>query len=154
MSLTATSPTPSEVFYPECDGKPMAENTLQLEWIFRLVGNLRNLFRDQPDIFVAGNQNWYPVKGRPDVVQAPDAYVVFGRPKGFRGSWKQWEENDVPMTVVFEILSPSNSVWEMIDKFDFYDQHGVEEYYIYDPEANRVTGYLRGQATLVRMRRA
>jgi Uma2 family endonuclease len=40
----------------------------------------------------------------------------FGRPKGHCPSWKQWEEGGVPMTVVFEVLSPSDTPTEMMDK--------------------------------------
>ena len=35
--------------------------------------------------------------------------VVFGRPKGRRGSYRQWEEDNIPPQVVFEILSPGNN---------------------------------------------
>src|SRR4051812_555721 len=107
---------PGPIVYPESDGKPMAENTRQLDWILKLVGNLKVLVEDRPDVFAAGNQNWYPVEKHPEVVQAPDAYVVFGRPKGFRPSWKQWEEGNTPLTVVFEVRSPGNTTPEMADK--------------------------------------
>ena len=36
--------------------------------------------------------------------------------------------------MVFEILSPSNSKDEMTRKKLFYLKHGVEEYYVYDPD--------------------
>jgi Uma2 family endonuclease len=141
------------IFYPESDGKPMAENIKQLRWIVVLYGNLAALFRDRADVFVGGNQFWYPVEGEPDIVQAPDVYVVFGRPKGDRGSYKQWEEGGVPMTVVFEVLSPGNTYWEMADKYDFYTEHGVEEYYVYDPDRNRLDVYLRERTALRRVRK-
>src|SRR5262249_19817281 len=32
---------------------------------------------------------------------------------------------------------------EMVDKFTFYEAHGVEEYYVYDPDSNRLIVYLR-----------
>ena len=131
------------ITYPESDGQPMADNTLQLYWILLLIDNLRALFRDRPDIFVGGNQNWYPVKGHPEVVNAPDAYVVFGRAKGHRSSWKQWEEADTPMTVVFEIRSPKNTDTELENKRHFYEDHGAEEYYLYDPSDNSLQGWLR-----------
>jgi Putative restriction endonuclease len=83
---------------------------------------------------------------------APDVYVVFGRPKGPRPSYKQWEEANVPMTVVFEVLSPSNSYQELDDKLDFYDRHGVEEYYVLDPDTNRLKIWLRRGSALVRER--
>jgi Uma2 family endonuclease len=137
------------IFYPETDGQPMSENTRQFRWIMTFAGNLAALFRDREDVFVCGNQFWYPVKGEPEIRAAPDVYVVFGRPKGERPSYKQWEEDNIPMTVVIEVLSPGNTVIEMADKFAFYDEHGVEEYYIYDPESNRLLGYRRSTETLV-----
>jgi Uma2 family endonuclease len=142
-----------QVFYPETDGQPMAENTRQFRWIVTLAGNLSALFRDREDVFVSGNQFWYPVEGEPEVRAAPDVYVVFGRPKGDRGSYKQWEEENVPLTVAFEVLSPGNTVTEMADKHAFYEEHGVEEYYVYDPDANRLHAYVRRGEALVRVRR-
>ena len=138
--------------YPERDGKPMSDNTKQGRWIHLLYGNLCALFADRADTFVASDNLWYPVEGKPEERQAPDVYVAFGRPKGDRGSYMQWLEDDVPLTVVFEILSPGNTKEEMVRKFDFYDHHGVEEYYIYDPDTNKLLIYTRGLATLRRER--
>jgi Uma2 family endonuclease len=140
------------IFYPESDGQPLAENTRQLQWIMTLVGNLMVLYRLRADVFVGGDQFWYPVEGSPDIRVAPDVYVVFGRPKGHRPSYRQWEEGNIPLTVIFEILSPGNEVSEMLDKFAFYQEHGVEEYYVYDPSHNQLTGYVRRGDTLVRLR--
>jgi hypothetical protein len=66
-------------------------------------------------------------------------------------SYKQWEEGGIAPQVVFEILSPSNDTWEMMDKYDFYDTYGVEEYYIWDPLKNRLSGYLRKGTVLRRI---
>src|SRR4051794_32538216 len=101
MTPPLTATPEKDVVYPESDGKPMADNTKQYRWILLLAGNLEILFADRQDVFVSANQNWYPVKGHPEIVMAPDPYVVFGRPKKDRPSWKQWEEDDVPLTVVF-----------------------------------------------------
>src|SRR5262249_4407315 len=119
------------VHYPERDGKPMAENTLQAQWIETLHGNLAALYRDDPNVFVAIDNLWYPVENHPEICQAPDVYVVFGRPKKHRGCYKQWEEDNVAIQVVFEIRSPSNTGDELLDKEEFYDEYGVEEYYLY-----------------------
>jgi Uma2 family endonuclease len=143
-----------EIEYPESDGKPMADNTLQFEWIQVLSGNLSALFRDRTDVFVGGDLLWYPVEGDNTLCQAPDTFVVFGRPKGYRPSYLQWKEDDVPMTVVFEILSPSNDALDLVDTLNFYDEHGVEEYYLYDPKRNRFRAYQRGRATLRPLDRA
>lgn len=130
----------SQIFYPESDGKPMADNTVQFRWITTIQGNLDLLFHDRPDVFVAGDNLWYPVEGQPGVCMAPDVYVAFGRPKGDRGSYKQWEEGGMPLSVVFEVLSPNNTTREMRDKLAFYQRHGVREYYVIDPcDPDRVT---------------
>ncbi|CDN15267.1 protein of unknown function DUF820 [Richelia intracellularis] len=60
-----------------------------------------------------------------------DVMVVFGRLKGDRGSYLQWQEDSIPPQVIFEILSPGNTQREMIEKYDFYRPYGVEEYYLY-----------------------
>jgi Putative restriction endonuclease len=82
------------------------------------------------------------VEGRPDVRTAPDAMVVFGRPKGRRGSYKQWAEANIPPQVVFEVLSPRNRPPEMDAKFQFYERYGALEYYIYDPDDGDLAGWV------------
>ncbi len=138
--------------YLECDGKPIAENTRQLQWILPLFDNLVALFRDRQDVFVASDLFRYPVEGQPEVRTAPDVLVAFGRPKGHRPSYKQWEEGNVPAAVVVEVLSPGSTVAEMDDKLVFYEDHGVEEYYILDPDFNRLMIYVRRGEVLVRVR--
>lgn len=142
--MTTLIPTDSELVYPDSDGQPMADNTKQFRWIVTIKENLEILFADQPRVFIAGDLLWYPVKGRPDVRVAPDIMVVFDRPKGDRGSYKQWEEENVTPQVVFEILSPGNTVIEMSRKLLFYEHHGVSEYYIYDPDRVTLGGFIRG----------
>lgn len=143
MLSNTTLASSGPVSYPESDGKPTADNTKQGRWIVLLYDNLTALFRAVQDVFVAQNLYWYPVEGQPEVRTAPDVLLSFGRPKGDRGSYKQWEEGNTPLTVVFEILSPGNTYREMDDKLDFYDEYGVEEYYVYDPDSNHLTVYVR-----------
>lgn len=121
----------------------MAENTLQFRWIVTIQGGLDAQYRDDLNVFVAGDLLWYPVEGMPTIRQAPDIFTAFNRPKGYRGSYKQWEEDGIAPHVVFEILSPGNTVPEMTRKFQFYEQYGVEEYYVYDPDTNDLTGWIR-----------
>ncbi len=71
--------------------------------------------------------------------------VAFGTPKGRRGSYQQWNESGIAPHVVFEILSPGNTQDEMDKKLLFYDRHGVEEYYIYNPSNNQLRGWLRAE---------
>ncbi|MEM8641818.1 MAG: Uma2 family endonuclease [Cyanobacteria bacterium P01_G01_bin.54] len=145
-----------ERLYPDSDGKPLADNTIQLRLIFTIKGGLDALFKEREDVFVAADLLWYPVRLSQDEVraekkpqtQAPDVMVVFGRPKNDRGSYRQWQEDNIAPQMAFEILSPSNSLEEMQKKFAFYQTHGIEEYYVYDPEKNRLQGWLRQGGTL------
>jgi len=132
-----------EIIYPESDGKPMADNTKQFRWILTIQQNIDWLYADYPQVFVAGDLLWYPVEGQTQIAAAPDTMVVFGRPKGDRGSYKQWEEANIAPQVVFEILSPSNKAVEMAKKLVFYDLYGVEEYYVYNPGNNDLEVLIR-----------
>lgn len=51
--------------------------------------------------------------------------------------------------VVFEILSSGNIMKEMFNKLLFYQKYGVQEYYIYNPDKNDLTGFIRHEDTLV-----
>ena len=140
MMIVQTSP---KIIYPDCDGQPMSDNTKQFRWIVTIKENLELLFAQEPNVFVAGDLLWYPVEGNNTIRNAPDVLVAFDRPKGDRGSYRQWEENNIPPQVVFEILSPGNRMGEMSKKLKFYEQYGVEEYYVYDPDKIDLTGWIR-----------
>ncbi|MGB0563768.1 MAG: Uma2 family endonuclease [Spirulinaceae cyanobacterium] len=146
--MVQTPLKPQQTLYPDSDGKPMAENTEQYQWITRLVTNLKHLLREQT-AFVAGDLLWYPVQvesGETPPSQAPDAMVALGRLPGKRGSYRQWEEAGIAPQVVFEILSPSNTTGEMFAKQMFYTEHGVLEMYFYDPESYEFWGLVRERA--------
>jgi Uma2 family endonuclease len=134
--------------YPESDGKPMSDNTIQFRWIVLIKENLEILFATVLDVFVAGDLLWYPVEKQGKIKCAPDAMVVFGRPKGDRSAYIQYLEDNVAPQIVFEILSPGNNSEEMENKFDFYQMYGVEEYYLYDPKTNNLQGWLRNSNIL------
>jgi len=138
-----------KIIYPDRDGKPMSDNTEQFEWIVKIKENLEQMFDGNPDVFVAGDLLWYPVQGDNRIRTAPDSMVVFGRPKGDRGSYCQWEENHIAPQVVFEVLSPGNRAGEMKKKFVFYDTYAVSEYYVYAPDRIRLSGWIRGNNNLL-----
>jgi Uma2 family endonuclease len=140
-----------EIIYPESDGKPMADNTKQFRWILTIQQNIDWLYANDPQVFVAGDLLWYPVEGQTQVTAAPDTMVVFGRPKGDRGSYKQWEEGNIAPQVVFEIHSPSNKPLDMAKKLVFYDRYRVEEYYVYNPENDNLEIWIRNDGSLDRI---
>jgi Uma2 family endonuclease len=53
--------------------------------------------------------------------------------------------------LVIEILSPSNAKYDLGEKKDVYEQYGVKEYWIVDPEDSSVSGYslTNGTFTLI-----
>jgi Uma2 family endonuclease len=132
-----------DIDYPDCDGNPMSDNTLQFEWIVKIKENLEILFAAVLDVFIAGDLLWYPIEGDNKTRQAPDVMVAIGRPKGYRGSYQQWEEDNIAPQVAVEILSPGNRAGEMASKLSFYERYGVEEYYLYDPYKNRLSAWIR-----------
>jgi Uma2 family endonuclease len=134
-----------ETIYPSSDGQLMAESTEHYQWIVTITGGLESLFKNDENVFVAGDLLWYPVEGKSDIRRAPDAMVVFGRPKGARGSYIQHLESGIAPQVVFEILSRGNRILEMSRKFDFYQTYGVEEYYVYDHLSNDLAIWIRNQ---------
>ncbi len=131
MSAAVLKP---QLLFPDSDGQPMADNTLQFDWIALVKWNVEAQFRDDSAVFVAGDNLIYPNPTDPTERQAPDVYIAFGRPKGYRGSYKLWEEGGLFPQVVVEVWSPNNRADEMEAKRQFYEHHGAEEYYLIYPE--------------------
>ncbi|MCD8489813.1 MAG: Uma2 family endonuclease [Desertifilum sp.] len=148
MTPQTSTAEKTEIIYPSSDGQPMADSTIQYQWIIKIQGGIDALFREDPNVFVAGDLLWYPVEGRPDICQAPDTMVVFGRPKGDRRSYLQWREDNITPQVVFEIRSHSDSQRKLDKKLTFYNRYPVEEYYLYDPEDRELRGWLRTEGLL------
>ncbi|MGI2904331.1 Uma2 family endonuclease [Tolypothrix sp. VBCCA 56010] len=148
MVTHLSSSSRKDIIYPDSDGEPMADNTEQFQLIVWIKENLELLFANDPHVFVAGDLLWYPVEGDNNLRLAPDVMVVFGRPKGYRGSYQQWLEDNIPPQVVFEIWSPGNRLSQMAKKFEFYERYGVEEYYLYKPDVVDLTGWRRRESNL------
>ncbi len=144
---------PQAIDYPETDGQPMAENTIQYRWITTIREGVESMFPAPAEVFTEADLFWYPVEGHPEIVQAPDVLIAFGRPKGERGSYMQWLEGGIAPQVVFEVLSPGNRKPQMKAKLGFYKKYDVEEYYIYDPDEVDLSGYLRRAGRLNQIRK-
>jgi Uma2 family endonuclease len=139
--------------YPDSDGKPMSDHTLQYKWIVIIREGLAGEYADDPNVFVGANLLWYAVEGKPAIRSAPDVLIAFGRPPGERGSYKQWQEGGIAPQVVFEVRSPGNRPGEMKRKFEFYQRYGVDEYYMYDPFSGSLDGWRRRGGALKKIAR-
>ncbi len=136
-------PANKVIDYPFEDDIPLADSTLQFDWLEMLFAGLEAQYRDAADVMVASNNLWYPIEGDPRTATAPDIMVVFGRPKQPRKSFMQWKEQGIGPQVTMEIRSPSNSTKDLKKCFDFYQRFGVEEYYLIDPWKDTLDGWKR-----------
>jgi Uma2 family endonuclease len=93
---------------------------------------LEDYYRDNPQVYVAGNLLLYYVEDDPSQSVAPDVFVVFGVPKGDRRVYKVWEEGKGP-DVVIELTSQSTSWQDRGPKKGTYEVLGVREYFLFDP---------------------
>ena len=81
-----------DLLYADNEGQPMPDITLQFKWIGTIKEGLEALYRNDEEVFVARDLLWYPEEGKPKVRAVPNVMVAFGRPKAYRGSYMQWEE--------------------------------------------------------------
>ena len=147
--MSVSLPVDDDVIYPESDGKPMADNDAQRVLIETWDAGFEALYADRPDVYVSADLLCYPVEGNPRISVAPDVLIVFGRPKGKRGSWRHWVEDGHRPQAVFEILSPSNDAREMMRKRETYTAYGVEEYVVFDPGSGQLEISVRADLGLV-----
>jgi Uma2 family endonuclease len=141
--MTAIPLQQDNVFYPESDGKPMAETELHGEEMFDLIKALRSRYRDAPDVYVWGNLLLYYVQGNPRACVSPDVFLVKGVPKHRRRIYKLWEEGQGPCFVI-EVTSDSTRREDRDRKRDLYQQLGVEEYFLHDPLGDWLKPPLQG----------
>ena len=141
MEPIATAQQP--IYYPESDGKPMAETDVHIDVLIYLREALRDYFREAPHMYVAGNMLLYYEEGNPAACVAPDVFVVQGVAKGERRTYRVWEEGHPP-AVVFEITSRGTRLEDLGTKRALYAMLGVREYFLYDPLGEYLRPPLQG----------
>jgi Uma2 family endonuclease len=137
------TPTATPIYYPESDGKPMGETDVHIDAVIYLREALRDYFRDDPQVYVAGNMLLYYEEGNPAACVAPDVFVVQGVAKGERRTYRLWEEGQPP-SVVFEITSRGTRLEDLGTKRAVYAMLGVQEYFLYDPLGEYLRPPLQG----------
>jgi Uma2 family endonuclease len=142
----STMPLVREVFYPESDGRPMAETQLHGKVMIDLLSALEQRYAEVPDVYVWGNMLLYYEEGNPKACLAPDLFLVQGVDKHVRRTYKLWEEGRVP-SLVIEVTSKSTREEDQAEKRGVYERLGVEEYFLFDPLGEylrpRLQGYRR-----------
>ncbi|HID64981.1 MAG TPA: Uma2 family endonuclease, partial [Anaerolineae bacterium] len=110
-----------------------AETDTHRKQMVYLIEALDDYFRDDPQVYVAGNLFLYYEEGDPGQVVAPDTFVVKGVPKGDRRTYKLWEEEGKGPQVVFEVTSRKTRKEDLGPKKGTYEMLGVREYFLFDP---------------------
>ena len=134
---------PAAIDYPSSDGKPLAENDLQLRAILYAVGALRLHYAERADVYVSGDLLIYYEEGNPRVSVAPDTFVVFGVEDRVRMNYKVWEEGRGP-DFVLEVASPNTWREDVERKPAVYAGLGVREYFLFDPTGEHLAPRLQG----------
>ena len=101
------SPVP-EIEYPDSDGMPMSDNTLQFKWIVVTKEGIEAIFRDEPDVFVARRPALVCRPRRPDERMAPMSWSRSAGPRAIGAPTSNGWKGALHPQVVFEILSPGN----------------------------------------------
>jgi Uma2 family endonuclease len=136
-------PPQTDVYYPESDGKPMAETLKHILVITYLLDALMNWFRDRADMYVGANNLIYDKEGFPKSSFAPDVYLIPGLDKTPRRILKLWEIKRAP-AVIFEITSRATYREDLGEKLERYADLGVREYFVYDVEHEELDPPLQG----------
>jgi len=131
LHLGQSKQTSEGIFYPETDGKPMAESDLHRGVMFAIIRLLQRYFAGRR-VYVSGNLLVYYEKGNPYKSVAPDCFVVRDRDAQLRNIYQMWEEGKGP-EVVFEVSSKTTRRADFGKKMRLYAELGVQEYFIYDP---------------------
>ena len=133
-----------EVYYPDGDGKPMAESNLHVSIIIQVREILRQWLRTAKNASVYANMLLYFREGNPRVRVAPDVFVVLGVPFDvMQRNYKIWEEQQAPQ-IIFEITSRKTQATDLGKKRFVYARLGVSEYYLFDPFREYLDPPLRG----------
>ena len=130
------------IFYPESDGKPMAETERHRDLMIDFIQMLKHHFRNVDDVCISGNMFMYYEEGNRNKSVAPDVFVAFGVGKKQRRTYRIWEEGRAP-DFVLEVASPNTFRDDMRKKKDLYETElQVKEYFIYDPLGEIVPSFV------------
>ena len=122
----------------------MAADDWQWDAIVDTAKPLKLHFAAVGDVYVGSDLLIYYDQGNPNTAVAPDVFVTFGVPKRRRNSYQLWQERRVP-DFVLEVASDSTADDNATEKKDLYEELGVREYWMYDPQGHlhypRLQGY-------------
>ena len=123
----------TDIYYPESDGKPMAETERHRDCLIWSIQTLSLYYKDDKDTCVSGNMMMYYEEGNPQKSISPDVFVAFGVGKKERRIYQIWNEGKPP-DFVLEFSSYNTYRRDQNEKKHLYAEIGILEYFLYDPE--------------------
>ncbi|MBF0237782.1 MAG: hypothetical protein HQM12_08770 [SAR324 cluster bacterium] len=78
----------NDIFYPESDGKPMAETDVHRNLLLGMVDMLQRAF---PEAYVSGNICLYYEQGNPHKMISPDSLLCRSQPPHQKRVYLAWE---------------------------------------------------------------
>ena len=123
----------TDIYYPESDGKPMAETELHRDGITTSIQTLSLHYIDDMDVCVSGNLMMYYEEGNPRKSISPDVFVAFGVGKKQRRIYQIWNGGKPP-DFVLEFSSEKTYRKDLREKKELYAEIGILDYFLYDAE--------------------
>ena len=133
----------TDIYYPESDGKPMAETERHRDALIDALQTLTEHFKNIPHICVSGNMMMYYEEGNPRKSMSPDVFVTFGVVRKQRRIYRIWEEGSPP-DFVLEFSSGNTYRKDLREKKTLYAEIGIREYFLYDAERRYLPSPLMG----------
>lgn len=153
MSSTYAIPKPApfkspladdDLFYPDSDGEPMADNDQQYQTMVDVRFGLQQRYGNQ-NAYVGANLLIYFEEGDASKRVALDVFVALDVPPGLRRTYLIWTEGKPP-DVVFEIASRRSWKADVGWKKGLYQGLGIREYFLFDPGGACFQPILQGYA--------
>ncbi len=139
QGLAKPASEPVTEFYPDSDGRPMAENDTHYGAIRSIREPLASRYRGSADTYVSGDLLMYYRRYDPSQCVAPDVMVVVGTSPQERRSYRLWEEGKPPDFVV-EVSSPDSYGHDSGPKRELLGRLDVREYLLFRPDYGGETG--------------
>lgn len=122
-----------EIFYPETEIHLQGETSFHSKTVIYLWQTLNYFFQPRKDVLVAANLLIYPDRENQYDFYAPDVMICFGAGNYERQVYKVWRERIFPQ-IIIEVASDLSWQEDIKTKRREYENSGVQEYYVFDPE--------------------
>lgn len=116
---------------PEVEFVP--EDAVHQHVVDQIYSGLRTHFAGRDDVAVHARLAWFPDRGETHVRLDPDVMVVLGRPQAPRRSYRQWDEEGVPPSVMIEVCSQEDTDAGYHRRLGRAAQYGVPEAVLVNP---------------------